>query len=71
MSVAFIDNKSQGYIYNPVNSNLVKIPDLPTNTKGIVWEAFEPEKWIFIAYDGENITTYIYSKYTVEGLYDI
>jgi WD repeat-containing protein 19 len=44
MSVAFIDDKSEGYIYNPVNSNVVKIPNLPSTTLGIVWEAFEPEK---------------------------
>ena len=44
MSVAFIDDKSEGYIYNPVNSNTVKIPNLPATIQGIVWETFEPEK---------------------------
>ena len=44
MSLAFIDDKSEGWIYNPVNSNIVKIPEMSTNTRGIVWEAFEPEK---------------------------
>jgi WD repeat-containing protein 19 len=44
MSVAFIDDKSEGYIYNPVNSNTVKIPNLPSTIQGIVWETFEPEK---------------------------
>lgn len=67
MSIAFIDDKSEGYIYNPVNSNIVKIPDMSPNTKGIVWEAFEPEKWVFVAFDGDSVFTYIYSKYTVEG----
>lgn len=47
MSVAFIDDKSEGYIYNPVNSNTVRIPNLPTTIQGIVWETFEPEKVIF------------------------
>jgi len=44
MSVAFMDDKSEGYIYSPVSSNVVKIPNLPSTTLGIVWEAFEPEK---------------------------
>jgi len=44
MSIAFIDDKSEGFIYNPVNSNIVKIPDMSPNTLGVVWEAFEPEK---------------------------
>jgi len=40
MSIAFIDDKSEGFIYNPVNSNIVKIPDMSPNTLGVVWEAF-------------------------------
>lgn len=44
MSIAFIDDKIEGFIYNPVNSNIVKIPDMSPNTLGVVWEAFEPEK---------------------------
>lgn len=47
MSVAFIDESNDGYIYNPVNSTMVKIPDLPVTTTGIVWETYEPEKVIF------------------------
>ena len=50
MSLAFIDDKSEGWIYNPVNSNIVKIPEMSTNTRGIVWEAFEPEKVNFILF---------------------
>ncbi len=44
MSLVFIDDKSEGYIFNPVNSNLIKIPDLPSTIQGIVWETYEPEK---------------------------
>ena len=50
MSIAFIDDKSEGYIYNPVNSNIVKIPDMSPTTRGIVWEAFEPEKVRFLVF---------------------
>jgi len=44
MSLVFIDERSEGFILNPVNSAIIKIPDLPNTTKGIVWESFEPEK---------------------------
>ena len=67
MSVAFIDDKSEGFLFNPINGNMIKIPSLPSNIAGIVWETYQPEKWIFVAYNGENLLTYLYSKYTVEG----
>jgi WD repeat-containing protein 19 len=44
MSLVFIDEKSEGYIFNPVNSNLIRIPDLPSTIQGLVWETYEPEK---------------------------
>jgi WD repeat-containing protein 19 len=44
MSIAFVDENSEGYIYNPVNSNIIKIPNFSSTNKGIVWETFEPEK---------------------------
>lgn len=67
MSLIFIDDKSEAFVYSPVNSTVVKIPDFPTTVNGVVWETFEPEKFIFIAYDGENIYIYVYSKYSVNG----
>lgn len=67
MSLVFVDDKSDGWIFNPVNSNLIKIPDMPATIQGIVWETFEPEKWVFVAYNGEFLYTYIYAKYTVDG----
>ncbi len=68
MSVAFFDDKSDGFIFNPVNGNMIKIPGVPASgITGIVWETYQPEKWAFVAYNGENLYTYVYSKYTVEG----
>lgn len=49
MSVAFIDDKSEGFIYYPVNGNICKIPEFPNTIKGIVWETFKPEKVIHIS----------------------
>lgn len=44
MSLVFIDEKSEAFIYNPVNSSVVKVANFPTTINGIVWETFEPEK---------------------------
>ena len=46
MSLVFIDEKSEAFIYNPVNSSVVKISQFPTTINGIVWETFEPERVI-------------------------
>lgn len=54
MSIAFMDDNSEGFIYNPVNSNIVKIPNLSPTTRGIVWEAFEPEKVTSNIFDSSN-----------------
>jgi WD repeat-containing protein 19 len=48
MSLAFVDDKSDGFIFNPVNGNLVKIPELPSTIQGIVWETLEAEKVFFL-----------------------
>lgn len=67
VSLVFIDDKNEGFIYNPINSTLIKIPSFPSSVSGIIWESYEAEKWIFVAYNGDNIYTYVYSKFTVEG----
>lgn len=91
MSLVFIDDKSEAFVYNPISSILVKIAGFPSTIHGVVWENFEPEKvgrliWsitlttglilhklfscfqsIFIAFNGENIHTYVFSKYSVNG----
>ena len=48
MSVAFIDDKSEGFIFNPINGNMIKIPNLPSTTTGIVWETYQSEKVMFL-----------------------
>lgn len=67
MSVVFFDEKSEGFVFNPINGVMIKIPNMPAIVTGIVWETYQPEKWIFVAYNGESLYTYVYSKHTVEG----
>ncbi|KAJ8298131.1 hypothetical protein KUTeg_024662 [Tegillarca granosa] len=65
--IAFIDDKSDGFIYNPVNDQLLEIPEFSTMIKGILWEYWSLDKGVFIAYDDDKIYTYIYSRESVQG----
>ena len=40
----FIDQKSDGYVYNPVNDHIVDIPHFPPTTKGVLWENWPLDK---------------------------
>ncbi|KAI0219650.1 WD repeat-containing protein 19 [Lamellibrachia satsuma] len=63
----FIDDKSDGYVYNPVNDNIVEIPDFSPIVKGVLWENFAMDEGVFVAYDEEKIYSYIYNRETVNG----
>ncbi|KAL3878608.1 hypothetical protein ACJMK2_030942 [Sinanodonta woodiana] len=65
--LVFIDDKSDGFVYNPVNDLLVEIPNFSTTVKGVLWEMWALDRGVFIAYDEEKITTYVYSKESVKG----
>lgn len=67
MSVIFIDNNSEGYIYNPINDTIIKIEGISPTTQGVLWETYEPNKWIFVSFDGTTIKTFVYSKYSMSG----
>ncbi|XP_052278623.1 WD repeat-containing protein 19-like isoform X1 [Dreissena polymorpha] len=65
--LVFIDDKKDGYVYNPVNDHLVEIPEFSPFAKGILWEMWGLDKGVFIAYDEEKIYTYMYSREHVMG----
>ncbi|XP_064636625.1 WD repeat-containing protein 19-like isoform X3 [Lineus longissimus] len=61
----FIDEKSDGYVYNPVNDHVVEIPNFSNTTKGILWD--KADKDIFMVFDDEKIVTFMYNRETVSG----
>lgn len=63
----FVDEKADGYIYNPVNDELVEVQGFPNQCRGILWENSQDDKGIFIAYDSDMIYSFIYSKHTMKG----
>ncbi|XP_033742140.1 WD repeat-containing protein 19-like isoform X1 [Pecten maximus] len=65
--VIFIDDKSDGFVYNPVNDQTLEIPKFSPTTKGALWEMWTSDKGVFITYDEEKICTYLYCRESVQG----
>lgn len=65
--VIFIDNKSDGFVYNPVNDQVLDIPNFQSTAKGALWENWAPDRGVFITYDDEKIYTYMYSRESMHG----
>ncbi|XP_033108550.1 WD repeat-containing protein 19-like isoform X2 [Anneissia japonica] len=65
--LVFVDDKSDGFVYNPVNDNTLEIPGFSATVEGVLWENWPYDKGVFIAYDDDNIYTYVYSRETIKG----
>ncbi|XP_073198367.1 WD repeat-containing protein 19 isoform X2 [Lepidochelys kempii] len=65
--LVFIDDKSDGFVYYPVNDGVHEIPNFPPTIKGILWENWPIDKGVFAAYDDDKIYTYVFHKDTIQG----
>ncbi|NWX33087.1 WDR19 protein, partial [Notiomystis cincta] len=65
--MAFIDDKSDGFVYCPVNDKVYEIPDFSPTTKGILWENWPMDKGVFVAFDDDKVYTYVFHKDTIQG----
>ncbi|XP_044727730.1 WD repeat-containing protein 19 [Chrysoperla carnea] len=65
--LVFIDDKSQGYLYNPVINQVTIINELAPTVLGIIWDSYPLNRNIFISYDENEICTFIYTKQSVIG----
>ncbi|XP_078534454.1 WD repeat-containing protein 19 isoform X1 [Lissotriton helveticus] len=65
--LVFIDEKSDGFVYCPVNDSVYEIPNLSPSIKGILWENFPTDKGVFCACDDDKIYTYAFHKDTIQG----
>ncbi|XP_014673105.1 PREDICTED: WD repeat-containing protein 19-like [Priapulus caudatus] len=65
--LAFIDDKTDVYILNPVNEQLAEVPQVPSTTKGLLWEQAPGDMGTFVMYDDEKVYTYVHSRETIEG----
>lgn len=65
--LVFIDDKSHGYVYNPVCNNVISIPDLPNKVSQVIWDSNLADRNVFIVVDEQDIFTYIYIKQSIYG----
>ncbi|KAL2734556.1 WD repeat-containing protein 19-like [Vespula maculifrons] len=65
--LCFIDSKSDVYLYDPINENIIQVPECPEAIEGIIWDQNIFERSIFAIYNKNIIVTYIFIKYFVEG----
>ncbi|XP_033342026.1 intraflagellar transport protein Oseg6 [Megalopta genalis] len=65
--LCFIDNKSDAYMYNPMQEIVFQIPDCPDCMQGIIWDQNILERNIFAVYNKNILITYIFIKYFIEG----
>ncbi|GFN82173.1 WD repeat-containing protein 19-like [Plakobranchus ocellatus] len=65
--LVFIDEKSDGYVYNSADDTVINIPDFSPTVHGVVWENWPLDKGVFVAYDAEKMYTYVYCQTSVHG----
>lgn len=65
--VILCDAKSEGYLFNPVRNDLIKVPEFPQSCIGVLWDIWPADKNVFIAYDDKTIVTYVYIPESVHG----
>ncbi|CAH8523624.1 unnamed protein product [Heterobilharzia americana] len=65
--VAFIDDTAMAFIYNPINDQLIEIPEFCPSTNNILWDLEDTENPLLIAYDNLRISVYRYfmNEYTL------
>ncbi|XP_030643578.1 WD repeat-containing protein 19 [Chanos chanos] len=63
----FIDDKSDGFLYCPVNDSVFEIPNLSSTITGVLWENWPSDKGVFVAFDEDKVYTYAFHKDTIQG----
>lgn len=65
--LAFIDDKHDVFVYDPINEIVVQVPDCLDTIEGIIWDQNINERCTFAIYNKLIIVTYIFVKYHIEG----
>ncbi|KAJ8679660.1 hypothetical protein QAD02_015447 [Eretmocerus hayati] len=65
--LCFIDSKLDIYIYDPINECTFQAPDPPDSVEEIIWDQNLADRTVFIAFNANMITTYIFLRYHVQG----
>ena len=61
----FVDSVKRGFLYNPVTSHVVAIPQFSPSTKNIMWD--QADSGVFVTVDATEFWVYTYSAVTING----
>lgn len=75
VKVIFMDEAGEGFVYNPVNDQVVSIPNCTKKTEGALWEtpslakssSQQYQRSVFLTYDDAHITIYAYEPWSLRG----
>eukprot|EP00002_Diphylleia_rotans_P001793 TRINITY_DN11025_c0_g1_i1.p1 TRINITY_DN11025_c0_g1~~TRINITY_DN11025_c0_g1_i1.p1 ORF type:complete len:1293 (+),score=269.64 TRINITY_DN11025_c0_g1_i1:166-4044(+) len=63
--LVFVDSKLNGFLYNPVNDQVIEVPKFSSNTTKVMWD---PVDWgVFVTCDAAVFSTYVYSLNSIKG----
>ena len=65
--LVFLDKTMAAFLYNPVNDNVMPVPDFPKGAQGVVWDSSSVDRGVFVAFDENDIHTYVYNGVSVSG----
>lgn len=61
----FLDSRRQAFLYNPISSTSIHIPEISTSVTKILWDPLD--KGFFIAVELDQFCSYMYSPITLNG----
>ncbi|XP_037504482.1 WD repeat-containing protein 19 [Rhipicephalus sanguineus] len=62
-----LDDRSQGFVYNPVNDHVIDIANIPPAARGVFWDQHLDNRGCFAVFDDSNVYVYMYVSDTVVG----
>ncbi|XP_053560025.1 WD repeat-containing protein 19 [Bombina bombina] len=65
--LVFIDEKTDGFVYCPLNDSVYEIPNFSPAIKGILWEHWPMDTGVFCAYDEDKVYAYVLHNDTIQG----
>ncbi|XP_076036473.1 intraflagellar transport protein Oseg6 [Oratosquilla oratoria] len=65
--VIFIDEKSDSFVYNPVNDVILEVPQFPSGCAGCIWENWPNDRNIFVLFDESTLYTYVLHQEHIKG----
>ncbi|KAG1674427.1 hypothetical protein FOA52_012954 [Chlamydomonas sp. UWO 241] len=63
--MVFEDDKAQLYVFNPVNDQVLPIPNFSSRCENVMWDVADPN--CFVVADGSGLYTYLHCPVSLQG----